>query len=184
MSEKHTEAGSAHAPSPVDVFSHAHFGILSRLDDFAQLPALADSAARSRDIARATLALFDPIVLNHHADEEKDLFPAVIASARDADERKRALQMIERLTAEHRAVEEWWHHLKPAVKAVAAGREATLSAAEVSELVRLYTSHARFEEEHFLPLAQKILERNENHLAALGLALHLRHLPPPPMGYI
>ncbi len=92
--------------------------------------------------------------------------------------------MIERLTAEHRAVEEWWHHLKPAVKAVAAGREATLSAAEVSELVRLYTNHARFEEEHFLPLAQKILERNENHLAALGLALHLRHLPPPPMGYI
>jgi hypothetical protein len=176
-------SGPTAQASPVDVFSHAHIGILSRLDAFSQLPDLVQSAAKAREVARATLALFEPGVLEHHAEEEKDLFPAVIASAQDTQERDRVLRMVERLTAEHRAVEEWWHHLKASVKSAAAGREASLSAAEVFELVQLYTAHARFEEEHFLPLAQKILERNDNHLAALGLALHLRHIPQP-VGYI
>jgi hypothetical protein len=43
--------------------------------------------------------------------------------------------------------------------------------------VRDYTQHAMFEEKELLPLAQTILERNGNHLAALGVALHLRRVP-------
>ncbi|WP_048439057.1 hemerythrin domain-containing protein [Caenimonas sp. SL110] len=183
MTEKNTQADRPGAQSPVDTFSHAHSGILSRLDAFSHLPELLDAAAKAREVARTTLALFEPGVLDHHTEEEKDLFPAVIASARDTEERDRVLRMVERLTAEHRAVEEWWRHLKGSVKSAAAGREANLSPAEVHELVQLYTAHARFEEEHFLPLAQQILERNDNHLAALGLALHLRHIPQP-VGYI
>ena len=35
----------------------------------------------------------------------------------------------------------------------------------------------------FLPLAERILGRNGNHMAALGLALHLRHAPQP-IGYV
>jgi hypothetical protein len=50
--------------------------------------------------------------------------------------------------------------------------------------VRLYGEHARFEEEMFLPLADRILSRNENHMAALDIALHLRHAPQPRNSYI
>ncbi len=46
-----------------------------------------------------------------------------------------------------------------------------------------YQSHAQFEEQEFLPLARQILGRDGNHLAALGLALHMRHVPLP-VGYI
>jgi hypothetical protein len=41
-----------------------------------------------------------------------------------------------------------------------------------------YTAHAQFEEAEFLPLAQTILGRNSNHMAALGLSLHMRHVKP------
>lgn len=41
-----------------------------------------------------------------------------------------------------------------------------------------YQRHASVEETEFLPLAQEILERNSNHLAALGLSLHMRHVKP------
>ena len=41
-----------------------------------------------------------------------------------------------------------------------------------------YRNHARYEEEVFLPLSQAILGRNSNHLAALGMSLHLRHALP------
>jgi len=38
-----------------------------------------------------------------------------------------------------------------------------------------YRAHAWFEEQEFLPLSQTILSRNPNHMAALGLSLHMRH---------
>ena len=40
-----------------------------------------------------------------------------------------------------------------------------------------YQAHAAFEEATFLPLSQTILGRNDHHMAALGLSLHMRHTP-------
>ena len=48
----------------------------------------------------------------------------------------------------------------------------------VQALVAAYLAHADFEEEAFLPLAATVLGRNDNHMAALGLSLHMRHAPP------
>jgi hypothetical protein len=49
--------------------------------------------------------------------------------------------------------------------------------ADVARLVELYLEHAQLEEEVFLPLADAILTRNSNHMAALDIALHLRPRP-------
>ena len=53
----------------------------------------------------------------------------------------------------------------------------------IAELVNSYRVHAQFEEQEFLPLARQIFGRNGNHLAALGMALYMRHVPQP-VGYI
>ena len=45
-------------------------------------------------------------------------------------------------------------------------------------MVQRYQAHAKLEEQVFLPLAQTILGRNGNHMAALGLSLHMRHQNP------
>jgi hypothetical protein len=44
-------------------------------------------------------------------------------------------------------------------------------------LVTRYRAHAQYEESEFLPLSQTILSRNSNHMAALGMSLHMRHAP-------
>jgi hypothetical protein len=44
-------------------------------------------------------------------------------------------------------------------------------------MVQRYQAHAQLEEQAFLPLAQTVLGRNGNHMAALGLSLHMRHVP-------
>ena len=36
--------------------------------------------------------------------------------------------------------------------------------------------HTAFENAVFLPMSPVVLERNQSHLAALGMALHLRHI--------
>ena len=169
--------------TPVDEFSDCHRGLLLGLRAFESLPELAGAAARSRAVAASTLAMFENAVLAHHADEEKELFPAVLSSCTPGEEHLRVESMIERLVAEHRSVEALWKMLKPAVKRVAAGADAELDAEAVTAIVVAYNRHAAFEETEFLPAAREILSRNSNHMAALGLSLHMRHTPQA-VGYI
>ena len=165
--------------APVQGFSECHAGILAALAPFEQLPALAAAAARLREVAGAVLALFDGVVLEHHADEEAELFPAVLRSAAPGAERAAVQALVDQLGAEHRAIEEGWKQLRPLVRRAAAGEPVGLEEKAVASLVAAYRRHAALEEREFLPLAREILGRNGNHMDALGLSLHLRHAPLP-----
>ncbi len=169
--------------APLTNFSLCHQGIVLQLGQFAELPALMEPVVRARKVATDTIAFFSGPVLEHHQDEERDLFPAVLKSAAAGEERDRVQAMVERLTHEHRRVEAAWKRLEPTLKDIAHGKPAQLDAEAVQELVRSYAAHAQFEELDFLPLSETILGRNGNHMAALGLSLHLRHAPVP-IGYI
>lgn len=164
--------------SPIDNFSQCHSGILSHLDALGELPALLDPAARARQIAQDTLAFFRKVVYEHHSEEERELFPAVLASAQPGDERAYVQNIVDRLTLEHRQVEHAWELIEPELKQVAKGHDSGLGPLAVSMLVATYRAHAQYEEQVFLPLSQTILSRNSNHMAALGLSLHLRHAVP------
>lgn len=172
-----------HAPTPVDGFSQCHAGILAGLREFGALPALSASARRARTLARQTLELLDEAVLQHHAEEEGELFPAVLRSARPGAERERVRRLVDVLVEGHREIEALWKRLRPQVLQVVAGRDDGLQADRVELLLACYQAHATLEERELLPLAQEILGRDGNHMAALGLALHLRHVPTP-IGYI
>ena len=86
--------------------------------------------------------------------------------------------MTKRLTEEHRMVEALWKRLEKGLKQVAKGQSTDLDIGEVQRLVTEYTAHAAYEEAEFLPLSEVILGRNSNHMAALGLSLHMRHVKP------
>lgn len=164
------------ADTPIATFSNCHVGILAQLQALDALPVALEAARRARQVADDTRRFFRTVVLPHHADEERELFPAVLASAAPGEERARVQATVDRLTREHRAVEAAFARLEPALADAARGRDATLDAAAVALLVASYQAHAQYEEAQFLPLSQAILGRNANHLAALGLSLHTRHL--------
>jgi len=162
---------------PLNQFAHCHSGILSRLSMLDELPGLLGPAARARMIAEQALSFFREAIFEHHLEEERELFPAVLASAHPGEEQERVQSIAERLTREHRVLEGLWKSLEKDLKRVAKGQDADLDTADVHRLVREYSAHARFEESEFLPLAHTILGRNGNHMAALGLSLHMRHQP-------
>ena len=83
--------------------------------------------------------------------------------------------LVTRLTAEHRRVEAQFARLVPAIEGTGSRHPAPIDASALTALVNDYLAHARFEEEEFLPLATRILERQGSHMAALGLSLHMRH---------
>jgi len=169
---------------PIQDFSHCHEGILKRLDLLAEMPALLAPAARAREVAAGALEFFKEAIFEHHTDEERELFPAVLASATKGDERDLVQLMVQRLTQEHRDLEALWKRLESGLKKAAKGQATDLDAAAVQQLVAQYRAHAAFEEREFLPLSQTILARNSNHMAALGLSLHMRHTPVPVKGYV
>ena len=153
---------------PLAGFFHCHAGIISHLQAFAELPALHAGAAQSCKVATNMLALFKFAVYGHHADEENELFPAVLRSAAKGEEAERIQTMVRRLTAEHREIESCWKKLEPLVKAAARAEPGDLDLNAVQDLVQRYMAHALFEEQQFLPIAEAILARNGNPMAALG----------------
>ena len=175
--------GNDSPDAPITNFSQCHVGIVAHLASLAELPALLAPAARARKIAADTLAFFDEVITEHHAQEEHELFAAVHDSATRGEERDRVDAITRRLTEEHRHIEATWSHIKPGLKQVAKGLAAELDEALITQLVSDYRAHAAYEEEVFLPLSQTILGRNADHMAALGLSLHMRHARPV-VGYI
>lgn len=164
--------------TPIEDFSQCHAGILGRLHSIGELPALLEPAVRARRLAADTVAFFRDVVMEHHAEEEGQLFPAVLASAEQGAELDKVRQRVDALIAEHRQVEAAWARLEPKLKAVAKGHDADVNPADIATLVKTYEAHARFEEAEFLPLAKRILERNALHMEALSLALHAKHALP------
>jgi len=171
----HTPAPSTDDPAPLDRFADCHKGIVSHLHTLGELPALLASLARARQIADSTVQFFQDAVFSHHVDEEKDLFPAVLAHATAGQERNEVQHLVQQLTAEHRSIEKLWAGLQPGLARLAKGQAAEVDGSAVDDLVRRYAAHARFEEAEFLPRCEAILGRSDADMAELGLALHLRH---------
>ncbi|TNF58743.1 MAG: hemerythrin domain-containing protein [Burkholderiales bacterium] len=169
--------------APISNFNNCHVGILRRLNTLGELPALLEPAARARKIAEDSLEFFREAIFEHHLEEERELFPAVMASAQPGEELQRVKAMAQRLTDEHRAIEKLWKSLEKGLKQVAKGHSTELDVSDLQRLVAEYQAHAQYEETEFLPLSEQILGRNSNHMAALGLSLHMRHVKQVP-GYI
>ena len=173
---------AAHVETPLNDFSDCHAGILSKLSVLNELPALADAAAKARAGAQEVLNFFESVMFEHHEEEERELFPSVLAAASE-DERTRVSDLAKALTREHRELEALWKKIQPALKHLAKGQNADVPVEALSELVERYGAHARGEESEYLPLAHAILSREGGNMDALALALHIRHRPPV-VGYV
>ena len=178
--ETHDTVPATELHGPVNDFHGSHQHIVEGLHAMENLPELAEALERARLVAHATLTLFDKVVHEHHADEEQELFVHVQKSCTDMREGYRVQELVGRLAADHRRIEKMWLKIRPAVALTEQGKVHGVPdfRAEVAKLVEIYLEHAQLEEEVFLPLADAILGRDANHMAALDIALHLRHAPP------
>lgn len=129
----------------------------------------ADAAARSA--AAAVLRYFDSAAVHHHADEECDLFPALIDSMARSDAHC-LRELIARLTREHRELESLWQALRTPLQRVAAGQASDLDPAQVQAWIDRYTCHIECEESELLPMAARLIGAAE--LDRVGRAMRQR----------
>ena len=159
---------------PIHTFSRCHEGIRAQLQALALLAQQDGATPHAREVARHALQTFRIAMFDHHAEEEKELFPAVLAAS-NTTEYGGLRAMAEVLTAEHRHIEALWRALEPGLEQFTDGDPTQLDHAVLNDLVTRYEAHAREEEEQFLPLAEAVLGRKDPSMAALGLSLHMRH---------
>ena len=147
------------APALFDFLDNAHREILERLRELAPLVDAIETGglnAANRDQARRILHYFNTEARQHHLDEEKHVFPALLAS-QNAD----IVRATERLIQDHGWLEENWLEMAPSLDAAANGNlwfdtQALRHALDVFEA--LYIDHILLEESIAYPEAKKRLE--------------------------
>jgi hemerythrin-like domain-containing protein len=126
----------------------------------------------ARSAAVAVMRYFDVAALQQHADEEDDLFPALLESMAGSDP-VCLRELTQLLAAEHRELESRWRRLRAVLSALVAGEERTLDRADIEAFAELYARHIEREEQELLPMAQRLLGDAE--LDAVGRAMRARH---------
>lgn len=159
---------------PIAVLKHCHERIRKQLSTLEKLlPHLAAHGAdeQARQAAAAVIKYFDKAAHLHHDDEEQNLFPMLLATARGEDGALLATLGPE-IVAEHRQMDAMWQSLHEQLRGIADGSAAVLSGNNVQRFADIYRAHMEKEENHIAPMALRLFSREQ--MAELGTAMQQR----------
>jgi pyridoxamine 5'-phosphate oxidase len=128
-----------------------------------------DQAAR--DAAATVLRYFRLAGPDHHADEERDLFPRLLEVAAGEDAQRAAL-LVASMVADHREMERLWATLEPVLATLARGAIDRLDPVLVGAFCTIYRNHMAIEENDVIALAERLLTPAT--LAEVGRAMSRR----------
>ena len=159
---------------PLEMLAACHGRVQQQCDTLLRLQTHlqqhgADRAAQ--EAARAVMRYFDTAAGDHHADEELDLFPALLAAAAGTDAAF-LRDLTASLRADHRLLERNWSVLRTGLQAVTDSCVSTLASADVPGFVQRYARHIAREEAELLPMAARLLSDAE--LDRIGKAMRAR----------
>lgn len=149
-----------------------HMAVAMR--ELAEQLAVRDIDAAMRERAREIERFFSTTARLHHEDEERHVFPALLAHGQPD-----LVQAVLRLQQDHGWLEEDWLELAPQMQALATGYgvvdpDLLRAGAEVFEA--LYRDHIDLEESHIYPEARAALGRPAREAMGRDMALRRREL--------
>jgi hemerythrin-like domain-containing protein len=106
------------------------------------------------------LHYFDTSAQHHHADEEEDLFPALLAAA-PAGRRAEVLAVVDDLNADHGRMAEAYAALRTNLLALREGETDRLDRETVARFQQLYRAHIEREEREAFAVAAALLPPEE-----------------------
>ncbi len=155
---------------PLDVLEACHGRIARQCETLdkllAHLPAHG-ADIQARQAARAVMAYFDRAAVQHHDDEERNLFPLLEQAGAPG-----ACELIETLTLEHDDIALLWRRLRADLLRIEQDASGDLDAALARRFIALNRSHLEFENSEVLPLARRLLSPAE--IERLGRAMAAR----------
>ena len=150
------------APSldePLHILSACHqriYGQLETLDRLLRWLPDHGADADAQKAAAAVMRYFDTAAVNHHRDEEEDLFPCLIQRVA-AEGQYRVKSLVRWAQDDHAALARKWIVLRAQLKAIADGESDQLSADDVANFTARYHNHMDREDNELLPYAAQLL---------------------------
>lgn len=156
--------------APFEALDACHQQVVEHLQVLAQLMEQLEREgvdAKARSLACAVMQFFSTTAPQHHAEEERVVFPQLITSA-DAE----TVQHVRRLQQDHGWLEEDWQELSLQLSAVADGYswyDLDSLRGSVEVFTALYHDHIALEESLIYPQARRAVEE-EHHGVGRRLA--------------
>ncbi|MBL8439539.1 MAG: hemerythrin domain-containing protein [Zoogloeaceae bacterium] len=159
---------------PIEMLEACHGRMKNQLETLRRLagwlPEHGPDAA-ARQAAAAILRYFRSAAVHHHQDEERDVFPRLLARI-DTVDRHRVECLISSLLADHKALFAAWDALAGPLDAIAQGTGAELDADDVAYFTQQYRNHLECEEAMLFPLLLRHMEPQD--LAEVGEKMRTR----------
>jgi len=160
-------APAAGFDEPFEMLLACHERVLRMLELLQRLGGhLADRGIDSdaRQAASDVMRYFDIAGPAHHEDEERHLFPALLAAAQPHQAAR--VRLVQRLHQDHGAMEQAWRLVRADLQAVCdGGRDSEGLLARLSparerwrQFAELYAGHIRAEEDEAYPAARALLD--------------------------
>jgi hemerythrin-like domain-containing protein len=153
---------------PLQVLEACHARIETQLTMLERLVAhVADHGAdaEAREAARFVMRYFDTAGVQHHRDEDGDLFPLLRCKAAELG-RAEVSAVINQLEADHATLDLQWSALRARLDGLARGSEAALLPSDIAGFAWLNRRHMEKEAALVLPFAAEALGAEQ--LSALG----------------
>lgn len=130
----------------------------------------------AQQAASGVLRYFELAGPNHHDDEEKDLFPALIRCA-DKDQAASVTRLTGDLLTDHKQMAAALDEVRRELIPVAEGHGKQMTQKAIDRLTSLYRQHIERENRELLPLARHLLTSAE--IEELSRAMTKRRRPSP-----
>ncbi|MEO8311075.1 MAG: hemerythrin domain-containing protein [Caldimonas sp.] len=159
-----------------EVLDDCHRMTLAALDCLERLVAQIERReidAAARTIAGEIVRHFSEMVRQHHEDEERHVFPALVSSSD-----REVVQAVLRLQQDHDWLEEDWMEISPHLDAVACGQswyDVDVLREGVAIFAALSRDHIALEESLLYPQARARLDAGERRAMGREMAARRRH---------
>ena len=168
---------------PLEMLLACHRRIEKQLETLKRLRAhLASEGVdpEASAAAQSVLRYFGKSAVDHHHDEEHDVFPLLEKRMGSSGDALRFRALRAKLEADHRELEAAWHRLKKPLEGVAEGLMRLLPETDVHSFAAAYASHILAEEVALAEFFQRWLDGRDRE--ALGRAMAARrNVPYPPV---
>jgi hemerythrin-like domain-containing protein len=167
---------------PLEMLLGCHRRIEKQLETLKRLRAHLDAKgidAEASAAAQAVLRYFARSAVDHHEDEEKDVFPLLERRIADEGEAARFRALRGRLEEEHRDLEAAWARLRKPLEGIAEGLMRTLPEADVQSFAGAYANHIAAEESALREMFARWLDDRDRETIGRSMAAR-RSVPLPP----
>ncbi len=162
---------------PLEMLEACHERLHAQLETLDRLARWLPEHGPDEQAQRAAtniMRYFDLAAVNHHMDEERDLFPVLLERV-GADRRVVLSSLIDWILEDHQRMFAAWDEMRAKLEPISRGENVPLTLEEVQAFSERYVLHIEREEGELFPYARELLQPGDITQLSSSMTCRRRH---------